>query len=648
MGNCYCKQGPVSLSINEIGVYEKENKKEESKKDKILKTANDNNILHLNPDKKKGTRRRVSFLEDPEKEKEREKNRIDNNDYFKRRIKQKVFHSVKSPEELIQLNNQMKLENYIENDESVTDDKTLNFTSNNGSETSNISPKKKFKRRNKRSVTGVDKSQLNKKLIKFEKSIRILTENLIIQQKGNLNENYEIIKKIGVGTLGTVYKAKNKYLKNIVAIKMIKKIKENEDDNEIIDEINKLKKLSHPNIVRIHEFYCSQKYHQIITEYCKKGNLNKYIRNSLTEKQLAVIFYQIFSGLCYLHENNCYLHENNIIHGNIKLKNIMFLTKEEDNQTKEEYFWVKIIDFSIDKIFNKNKQDSLEYSSYYKAPEMFQNKFSDKTDVWSIGIILFLALTGKVPFDGKTDDEISNKIQNDPYNELEPMLLAHSSESRDLLDKLLEKDMEKRISAKQALNHEWFKNYRGRALFSNFRLDEIQQYIHNLCSYSSESKISQLVLAFLVHNIPISTSTYTILKLFRLFNTSGDCKLTKDELKKGLYNYRNEEQVNEIVEELFLVLDGGSNGYIEFEEFYRACVNKKELLTKENIWYAFKFLDENNTNTIELRTLMKAFDAEPNKMLEAVFNKTLNKEDNNTGIMTFQEFEEMMLNTMKD
>ena len=639
MGNCYCKQGPVSLNINEIGVYEKENKDEESKKDKILKTAKDNNILHNHPDRKKSSKRRVSFLEDPEKEKEREKNRIDNNDNFKRKIKLKVFHSVKSPEELIQLTNQMKLENFIENDDSVTDDKILNFASINGSEISNVSPKKKFKRRNKRSVTGIDKSQLNKKLIKFEKSIRILTENLIIQQKGNLNEHYEIIKKIGVGTLGTVYKAKNKYLKNIVAIKMIKK--ENDNDNEIINEINKLKKLSHPNIVKIHEFYCTQKYHQIITEYCKKGDFNKYIRNNLTEKQLAVIFYQIFSGLCYLHDNK-------IIHGNIKLKNIMFLTKEEDNQTKEEYFWVKIMDFSIDKIFNKNKQDSLEYSTYYKAPELFQNNCSDKTDVWSVGIILFLALTGKVPFDGKTDDEISNKIQNYPYNDLEPMLLAHSSESRDLLDKLLVKDMEKRISAKEALNHEWFKNYHGRALFSNFRLDEIQQYIHNLCSYCSESKISQLVLAFLVHNIPISTSTYNILKLFRLFNISGDCKLTKEELKKGLYNYRNEEQVNGIVDELFLILDGGNKGYIGFEEFYRACVYKKELLTKENIWYAFKFLDEKNTNTIELRTMMKAFDAEPNKMLEAVFNKTLNKEDNNTGIMTFQEFEEMMMNTMKD
>ena len=150
MGNCYCKQGPVSLNINEIGVYEKENKNEESKKDTILKTTNDNNTLHLNLDKKKGSKRRVSFFEDPEKQKEKEKNRIDNNDYVKRRIKQKVFHSVKSPEELIQFSNQMKLENYIENDESVTDDKILNFASNNESEISNISPKKKFKRRNKR------------------------------------------------------------------------------------------------------------------------------------------------------------------------------------------------------------------------------------------------------------------------------------------------------------------------------------------------------------------------------------------------------------------------------------------------------------------------------------------------------------------
>ena len=160
-----------------------------------------------------------------------------------------------------------------------------------------------------------------------------------------------------------------------------------------------------------------------------------------------------------------------------------------------------------------------------------------------------------------------------------------------------------------------------------------------------ESKISQLVLAFLVHNIPESISIFMILKLFRYFNLSGNCKLTKDELKNGLHNYRNVEQVNNIVDQLFLLLDGDNNGYIEFEEFLRACVDKKYILTKENIWYAFKFLDKKNTNSINVQALMKAFDVKPNKMLEAVFNKTLNNGDlDNNGEISFSEFEQIMVN----
>ena len=158
-------------------------------------------------------------------------------------------------------------------------------------------------------------------------------------------------------------------------------------------------------------------------------------------------------------------------------------------------------------------------------------------------------------------------------------------------------------------------------------------------------KISQLVLAFLVHNIPESISIFMILKLFRYFNLSGNCKLTKEELKNGLHNYRNVEQVNNIVDQLFLLLDGDNNGFIEFEEFLRACVDKKLILTKENIWYAFKFLDKKNTNSIDVQTLMKAFDIKPNKMLEAVFNKTLNNGDlDNNGEISFREFEQIMIN----
>ena len=125
--------------------------------------------------------------------------------------------------------------------------------------------------------------------------------------------------------------------------------------------------------------------------------------------------------------------------------------------------------------------------------------------------------------------------------------------------------------------------------------------------------------------------------------------MTKAELRKGLYNYRNEEQIDNIVDQLFLVLDGDNNGYIEFEEFLRACVDKKKVLTKDNIWHAFKFLDDNNTNSIDVQTLMRAFNTRPNKMLEAVFNKTLNNVQlDSNGKITFNEFEQIILNSLKE
>ena len=656
MGSCYCKQGPVILTPSEIGVFETKDKKEEEyKKEEIIKLdlenlSNRNNIMKLKS--KKSTLKKVRFSCDTLKENEIENNKNNGEEKIKRRAKQKAFQSVKAPGELIQLNKQLKLK-YLFNDknDSINKDKgsILNFNSNNGSEISLINkdnneiPKKKFQRRNIRGVTGIDKSFLSQKLIKLEMSIPVLVETLIIQQKGKLKENYEIIKKIGSGPLGSVYKAKNVYLKNIVAIKIIKKSKDSNDDElNIKEQINILKKLSHPNIVKIYEFYITDNNYQLITEYCKK-EFSKYIKRSFTEKQLAVIFYQILSGLSYLHEQK-------IIHRNIKLKNIMILEKEEDIISKEEYYWIKIVDFHTAEIFKRNQKIiNKNFNSYFSSPEGLKNNYLEKSDIWSVGIILHIALTGKVPFDGKTDEEINYKIANIPYNNLDPRLLAHSSEVKDLLEKLLEKDINKRFTANEALNHEWFQKYNGRALFSNFHQDEIQQYINNLCNYSCESKISQLVLAFIVHNIPESISIYNILKLFRYFNLSGNCKLTKAELKKGLYNYRNEEQVNKIVDQLFLLLDGDNNGYIEFEEFLRACVDKKHILTKENIWYAFKFLDNKNENAIDVETLMKAFDAKPNKMLEAVFNKTLNNGDkDHNAKITFDEFEEIILNTLKE
>ena len=500
----------------------------------------------------------------------------------------------------------------------------------------------KFVRKSKRSTTLIEKAKLSDKLLMAEMSLTVKQDILVGEEKGNPSKKYKARKMLGSGSFGCVYEAKNTLFGNIVAMKVIKKDKDNEEDEqEIRNEIDILKQLSHPNIVKIYEFFISENHYYIITEFCKEGELFNYIKNKYSEKQLAVLFYQVFSGLWYLHENK-------ILHRDIKLENIMIAGKENDNETKEELFWAKIIDFGTAKIFEKNKKEKdVVGSSYYIAPEVLKQEYNEKCDTWSVGVILYMTLVGRAPFDGKDDEEIINKINTVDYNKNEPRLLKHSPEVRDLVSKLLEKNIEKRYSAKEALAHPWFEKFGGRALFSNYEESEVKPFINNLLNYSYNSKIQQLVIAFLVHNLPSTDSSILILKLFRHFNKSGNCKLSKEELTEGLYKFRSMEEIDKIIDKLFIMLDGDNDGFIEFEEFLRACINKKQILTPTYLKYAFKFIDKDKTNTLNVQKIINAFVTTPNKLLEAVFNNTLISVDKDgDGVIGFEEFQELMLKCM--
>ena len=364
-------------------------------------------------------------------------------------------------------------------------------------------------------------------------------------------------------------------------------------------------------------------------------------KNNFNEQQLSIIFYQVLSGLCYLHENN-------ILHRDLKPENILISKKEIDLLDDKEYFWIQIIDFGTAKIFENDKNENLVVGSpYYIAPEVLNKDYNEKCDTWSVGVILYMFLTGRPPFNGADSEEIVNSINTKNYDESNPKLQSRSEEVRDLIKHLLEKDTNKRLSAKEALNHEWFKKFNGRKLFGNFQSKDIQPYIDNLFNYTFNSKIQQLVIAFLVHNLPPTESSYNILKLFRYFNKSGDCKLTKEELINGLYKYRDKEEVDEKVDNLIFMLDGDNNGYIEYEEFLRACIDKKEILTDEYLKYAFKFLDKDNQNLLSAEQINSAFLVGNNKLFEAAITKVINELDGNEdGKINFKEFKQLMLKTM--
>ena len=163
----------------------------------------------------------------------------------------------------------------------------------------------KFKRSRQKSATlfHTNNSLLMEKLRGIEMKIPVIQETLITQKFGDPDKYYKKIKDLGSGSYGAVYKAKNLIMDNIVAIKAIEKVQDNMiDDLEIKNEIDILKTLSHPNIVKIYEFFDTALYYYLVTEYCKKGELFAYITNVYNERQLSILFYQVFSGLCYLHE----------------------------------------------------------------------------------------------------------------------------------------------------------------------------------------------------------------------------------------------------------------------------------------------------------------------------------------------------------
>jgi len=355
----------------------------------------------------------------------------------------------------------------------------------------------KFIRKYNTSSKTIDSNKLGGLLSDEEKKLSLSFESLVPLQSGKPSKKYKVLSHLGNGSYGKVYKAMNLKTENLVAIKSVKKKKDKEDEDKFVsNEIDFLKRLSHPNIVKIYEFYDIKDNYYLITEYCKYGELYKYYKFHFSEKQICVLFYQIFSGLIYLHENN-------ILHGDLKLENIMVDAIEKDKVSFEPYFYIKIIDFGSAKIFSKQKKENeIIGSTYYIAPEVLKQKYNEKCDTWSVGVILYMILTKKAPFNGNNDDKIEEKIEKGSYDNKNKELMEYSSEVRDLLNKLLEVNAEKRYSAKQALNHIWFKNYGGRALFNNFNKEELINVVNNLFKFKGINKLQELVLAFLVHNSP--------------------------------------------------------------------------------------------------------------------------------------------------
>jgi calcium-dependent protein kinase len=180
----------------------------------------------------------------------------------------------------------------------------------------------------------------------------------------------------------------------IRSIKLIEKLNiEEESEGNLFNEINILKKMDHPNIMKIYEFSSDDK---LFDEIIKRKFMN--------EQDAAYITRQVLSAITYFHSKG-------VVHRDLKPENILI-----DSISSDGHINIKVIDFGAALFISPKTRISETLGTlYYIAPEVLKGDYNEKCDLWSIGVILFILLSGSAPFNGTTDDDIMEAVKKGKY-----------------------------------------------------------------------------------------------------------------------------------------------------------------------------------------------------------------------------------------
>nr|XP_032608789.2 death-associated protein kinase 2 isoform X2 [Taeniopygia guttata] len=270
---------------------------------------------------------------------------------------------------------------------------------------------------------------------------------------GHLEDTYELLEKLGSGHFGVVRLCRQRSTGSLYAAKFVKTRRDQGgllgvDRAQVEREVAILRQLHHPNIIQLHQLFASTAEVVLVLELISGGELFDFIaeKEMLSEEEAIEFLGQILRGVEYLHARL-------IAHFDLKPENIMLQDKDVPKPS------IKIIDFGL----AQQLQDGITFKSLcgtpqYIAPEVINYEpLSPATDMWSIGVITYILLSGLSPFQGETDAETLSNVVAGAY-EFEERCFSQTSEmAKDFIRQLLVKEPERRMSAAECLLHPWIK-----------------------------------------------------------------------------------------------------------------------------------------------------------------------------------------------
>ena len=425
--------------------------------------------------------------------------------------------------------------------------------------------------------------------------------------------HYKIVEYLGEGSFGKVFKAREISTGRILAVKKMSNNNSEKKYSKIIKEINLLKNLDHPNIVKYYDYFEEEDYIYLMMEYLEGGTLKEYITNKkeITEDEARKIIKQLLVALSYLH------YVSDICHRDVKPENIMFRNKNDINE-------LKLLDFGLssDSFESKNSLENCG-TLIYMAPEQISKMiYSKAVDVWSVGIILYMLLNkGKNPFYNKGDSQqiIINNISNNNIIYSSDCPISHMG--KHLINKLLKKNPSYRYTIRSALEHPWI---------TMNKFDKIPMTIYDKAFVD---EYAEKLKTLLLTSIFFSYQKKNNLTISKNNNTNKENKLntTKsyNKIKKNGNSYLND---------YFYLNESKNNPKRKNSENCLKIFNMNEyeqMVKNSNILFKQKFeegreimfdpkLTTNNNNELLLSTLMKKI-SEKQKTRQSSFllkNKT--------------------------
>lgn len=455
---------------------------------------------------------------------------------------------------------------------------------------------------------------------------QILPGQFVALNDSNFQEVYSLGRTLWAGAFGEIKFCTHLKTNAKRAVKIFQKdeLTSEISRNKFEKEIEIMKIMDHPNIVKAFEFFEDKKKFFIVLEHCANGELlsDAAKQKKYTECDAALIMRQVFSALSYLHNLK-------LAHRDLKPENMLF-------DSKSEAACLKIIDFGSASYFSDKPMKDSVGTLAYASPELLEGAYNEKCDIWAAGVLLYQLVTGIMPFSGDNVKETSTAIKKLKFDMEIFNRKGLSAEIKDLINNLLV--LEKfRFSASQALQHPWIK----KNCLMEIDLNVLANTFNNLSSFESNNMLRNAVKTFIATQILTMEQTKHLKKLFDEIDDNGSGTITKDELLVAYKKMMTPSEAEAQVERIFNAGDIDGSGTIGYTEFIQVAMEKDKMFTKENIKQAFEVFDKDGNGKISSEEL-KAVLSQDKSIEEYFWDQMIHQLDvNGDGEVDLVEFEQL-------